>query len=106
MHKLCLQEHNLGDENESPHAIFCSTSCALLYCTFDRGNRSTNAVGVIDRKSIECGGPQLDSPLEAHDISCSHDVLADDGTVIDVKCASISNSLVEDGVVSVSTISD
>ena len=95
MHKLCLQEHNLGDENESPHAIFCSTSCALLYCTLDRGNRShARAVGVIDRKLSECGAPQLDSPLEAHNISCSHDVLANDGTVIDVKIGSISDSLV------------
>ena len=95
MHKLCLQEHNLGDENESPHAIFCSTSCALLYCTLDRGNRSwANAEGVIYGKLSECVGPQLDSPLEAHNISCGHDVLANDGTVIDVKWHSISDTLV------------
>ena len=86
-----------------PHAIFSSTSCAFLYCsTSDRGDRSyADYIGRIGDRKVKLVGIDLDSPLEAHCLSCSHNVGSDNGLIVDCKIGTISESLVKDRVVSV-----
>ena len=86
-----------------PHAIFSSTSCAFLYCsTSDRGDRScADYTGRIGDRKVKLVGIDLDSPLEAHCLSCSHNVGSDNGLIVDCKIGTISESLVKERVVSV-----
>ena len=66
----------------------------LMPLHFSRGKHSHSRTSRWANKTSIVISIDLDSPLEAHRLSCSHDILANDGTVIDVKCGSISDSLV------------